>query len=78
MIDKIKKFIDLRKKTKMGRDYIDSNFVLKLLMEVYSVEKVKSEKFFHHNFKMKVQGCKISYAEYFSFMEKNFHYLTSQ
>ena len=37
MIDKLKKFIRMKKKNKMGRDYIDSNFVLKLLMEVYSI-----------------------------------------
>ena len=42
MTIKLKKFIKMKKKNKMGSEYVDSNFVLKLLMEVYSIEKVKS------------------------------------
>lgn len=51
MILRIKKFIDSKKKTKSNVSLIDLNFVLKLLLEVYSVEKIKSERFFYNNFK---------------------------
>lgn len=50
--------------------------MLKLLLEVYSIEKIKSEKFFHHSFKSKNPNCKITFTEYSSFMVKNFSYLT--
>lgn len=62
MIDRMKKFLNSKKKEKNGKDFIDLNFVLKLLLEVYSIEKIKSERFFHHNFKGKAANAKISYT----------------
>ena len=43
MIERIKSFIHSKKKIKnYGKEFIDVNFVLKLLLEVYSIEKIKS------------------------------------
>ena len=77
MIEKIKGFIHAKKKVKNYiKSFIDINFVLKLLLEVYSIEKIKSEKFFHYSFKSKNPTSKITYTEYASFMGKNFDFLT--
>lgn len=42
MVEKIKGFILAKKKIKNNKNLIDVNFVLKLLLEVYSIEKIKS------------------------------------
>lgn len=42
MLERMKKFLNSKKKVKNGKELIDVNFVLKLLLEVYSIEKVKS------------------------------------
>lgn len=76
MLDRMKKFLNSKKKIKNNKELIDVNFVLKLLLEVYSIEKIKSERFFHHNFKSKTPSLKISYTEYSAFMSKNFDFLT--
>lgn len=76
MIERLKKFISSKKKVKNNRELVDMNFVLKLLLEVYSIEKIKSERFFYNNFKCKSASTKISYTEYSAFMTKNFEFLT--
>lgn len=38
----MKKFLNSKKKIKGSKELIDMNFVLKLLLEVYSIEKIKS------------------------------------
>lgn len=42
MIERLKKFISSKKKVKNNKELVDMNFVLKLLLEVYSIEKIKS------------------------------------
>ncbi len=42
MIERLKKFINSKKKVKNNKELVDMNFVLKLLLEVYSIEKIKS------------------------------------
>jgi hypothetical protein len=42
MLEKIKILLNSQKKNKNNREFIDVNFVLKLLLEVYSIEKIKS------------------------------------
>lgn len=76
MIERIKKFLHSKKKLKNNKDFVDLNFVLKLLLEVYGIEKIKSERFFHQNFKNKPANVKISFTEYSSFMAKNFYFLS--
>lgn len=42
MIERIKKFLHSKKKLKNNKDFVDLNFVLKMLLEVYGIEKIKS------------------------------------
>ena len=62
MINKVKKFLFSKKKVKFEKELIDVNFVLNILLEVYSIEKIKSEKFFYHTFKPKEGNTKITYT----------------
>ena len=46
IIDRIKNIIKGKKTVKYGESFIDKNFVLKLLLEVYALERIKSERIF--------------------------------
>lgn len=66
-----------KKKFKNNFHLVDSNFVLKILLEVYAIEKSKSEKLFQENFTSKMKNSKIAFGDFFAFMTKNFKFLNS-
>ena len=42
IVEKVKNILKSKKKIKFGEAYIDKNFVLKLLLEIYALERPKS------------------------------------
>ena len=76
-IDKIKTMIVSKRKVKNNHSLIDCNFILKILLEVYSIEKKKSEKIFQESFTSRGKDSRISFVDFHIFMTKNFKFLTS-
>lgn len=66
-----------KKKLKHGEAFIDKHFVLKLLLEVYAFERIKSEKIFDSTFHLKMKKSFITYHDYQGFMRQNFPSLSS-
>lgn len=56
---------------------MDKNFVLKLLLEVYSLERNKSERVFESSFTAKMRKSYITFGDCHHFLTSNFSFLTS-
>ena len=77
IIERVKNILKSKKTIKYGESFIDKNFVLKLLLEVYVLERVKSERIFESSFKSKMKKSYITFGDFHHFMNKNFSFLSS-
>ena len=77
IIERVKNILKSKKKVKYGESFIDKYFVLKILLEVYGLEKAKSERIFETSFKARKKKQFITYENFHHFMSTNFSHLTS-
>jgi len=77
IVERVKNILKSKKKIKFGEAFIDKYFVLKLLLEVYGLEKGKSERVFESSFSCKMKKSFVTFGDFHHFMVKNFSYLNS-
>lgn len=77
IIERVKNIIKSKKSVKYGEAFVDKNFVLKLLLEVYALERSKSERIFESSFKSKMKKSYITFGDFHHFMVKNFNFMSS-
>jgi hypothetical protein len=77
IVERVKNILKSKKSIKYGEPFIDKNFVLKLLLEVYALERGKSERVFESSFRSKMKKSYITFGDFHHFMCKNFTFLSS-